>query len=176
MHIKLKRSPGIYIAGFMGSGKSTVGRLLADELGWDFVDLDAEIERAEETTITRIFELRGEPEFRRMETAMIRRWVRKIEGGGPTVVALGGGAFVEPGNFDLIENHGVSIWLDCSFEEICRRLGDAPVERPLARDPEAFRRLFDERRAGYGRADFRVEGFCDPDSAVAAILKLPLWK
>jgi shikimate kinase len=176
MHIKLKRSPGIYIAGFMGSGKSTVGRLLADQLGWDFVDLDAEIESSEEATIARIFELRGEPAFRRMETEMMRRWVRRIEGGAPTVVALGGGAFVEPGNYDLIENHGVSIWLDCTFEEICRRIGDQAPERPLARDPEAFRRLYEERRTGYGRADFRVEGHCDPDSAVAAILNLPLWK
>jgi shikimate kinase len=176
MHIKLKRSPGIYIAGFMGSGKSTVGRMLADKLGWDFVDLDDEIERAEETTIARIFELRGEPEFRRIETDMMRRWVRKIEGGAPTVLALGGGAFVQQGNFDLLENHGISIWLDCSFEEIRRRISDAALERPLARDPEAFRKLYEERRASYGRADFRVEGHCDPEGAVEAILKLPLWK
>jgi shikimate kinase len=176
MHIKLKRSPGIYIAGFMGSGKSTVGQMLADRLGWDFVDLDAEIEVAEGTTIARIFELRGEPEFRRIETDMMRRWVRKIEGGAPTVLALGGGAFVQPGNFDLIENHGVSIWLDCTFEEIRRRISDAPIERPLAKDPVAFRKLYDDRRAGYSRADFRVEGHCEPEGAVEAILALPLWK
>ena len=109
MHIKLKRSPGIFIAGFMGSGKSTVGRMLADQLGWEFVDLDAEIERAQVTTIAAIFEERGEAEFRRIETQMMERWVRRIEGGSPTVLALGGGAFVQAGNFELIENHGVSI-------------------------------------------------------------------
>jgi shikimate kinase len=176
MHIKLKRSPGIYIAGFMGSGKSTVGRLLADQLGWDFVDLDAEIERAQVTTIARIFEERGEPEFRRIETQMMGRWVRRIEGGVPTVVALGGGAFVHAGNFELIENHGVSIWLDCSFEEVIRRISDLPLDRPLARDPEGFRKLYEDRREGYARADYRIEGSCEPGDAVTAILNLPLWK
>jgi len=176
MHIKLKRSPGIFIAGFMGSGKSTVGRMLADQLGWEFVDLDAEIERAQVTTIAAIFEERGEAEFRRIETQMMERWVRRIEGGSPTVLALGGGAFVQAGNFELIENHGVLIWLDCSFEEVTRRLSDVPVDRPLARDPEMFRKLYEGRRAGYARADFRVEGSCEPHDAVAAILNLPLWK
>jgi shikimate kinase len=176
MHIKLKRSPGIYIAGFMGSGKSTVGRMLAEKLGWDFVDLDAEIERAQVTTIAKIFVERGEPEFRRIETEMMRRWVRRIEGGIPTVVALGGGAFVHPGNFEMIENHGISIWLDCSFEEVTRRLSDVPLDRPLARDPETFRKLYESRKAGYSRADFRIEGSCEPEHAVHAILDLPLWK
>jgi len=176
MHIKLKRSPGIYIAGFMGSGKSTVGQRLADRLGWDFADLDAEIERQEQTTIAQIFELRGEPEFRRIETAMMRKWVARIERGAPTVVALGGGAFVQAGNFDLIENHGVSLWLDCGFDDVQRRLSAELDRRPLARDPDAFLKLFMDRREGYGRADFRVDGSCDPDAAVEAIMALPLWK
>ena len=60
MHIKLKRTPGLYLAGFMGSGKTTVGRLLADRLGWDFVDMDAEIEAREQTTVGQIFEMRGD--------------------------------------------------------------------------------------------------------------------
>ncbi len=107
---------------------------------------------------------------------MMRRWVRRIEGGAPTVVALGGGAFVHPGNFDLIENHGISIWLDCSFEEICRRIGDAPVERPLTRIRRRFASCTKTGGSDYGRADFRIEGHCDPESAVEAILRLPLWK
>ena len=78
MHIKLKRAPGIYIAGFMGSGKSTVGRMLADRLGWNFVDLDAEIEAKEHTTIANIFETRGEPEFRHIEQQMIGIWGGKV--------------------------------------------------------------------------------------------------
>jgi shikimate kinase len=176
MHIKLKRAPGIYLAGFMGSGKSTVGRMLAERLGWQFADLDAEIEAGERQTIGHIFEARGETEFRRIETAMIGAYVRHVERGAPTVIALGGGAFVQPGNYDLIENHGVTIWLDCSFESIEQRLAADPRDRPLARDPVAFRKLYDDRQAGYSRADFRVEGNCHPAVAVEAILALPLWK
>jgi shikimate kinase len=176
MHIKLKRCPGLYLAGFMGSGKSTVGQLLADELGWDFVDLDAEIETLEKMSIAQIFETRGEPEFRRIETEMIRHHVDAIERGAPTVVALGGGAFVQPGNFDLMENHGLSLWIDCSFEAIQKRLAEEPADRPLARDPEKFRELFESRKQGYSRADFRVDGDCEPAQSVQAILALPIWK
>ena len=175
MHIKLKRSPGIYLAGFMGSGKSTVGQLLADRLGWNFADLDREIESEQGTSIGDIFVMRGEPEFRRIETEMMRKWVRRIECGAPTVVALGGGAFVQPGNFDLIENHGVSLWLDCTLEDIERRLEEERRERPLAKDREAFRRLYYERRDGYCKADFRVDANCEPTVAVDTILALPLW-
>jgi len=175
MHIKLKRSPGIYLAGFMATGKSTVGRMLADRLGWDFADLDSEIESEQRTTIAEIFKTRGEPEFRRVETEMMRKWVRRIECGAPTVVALGGGAFVQPGNFDLIENHGVSLWLDCTLEDIERRLQEERIERPLAADPEAFRRLYHARREGYKKADFRIDANCEASAAVDAILALPLW-
>lgn len=176
MHIKLKRSPGIYLAGFMGSGKSTVGTALATALGWDFVDLDKEIEAAEGESIPSIFDSRGETEFRRLEREAIRKQVSRIERGAPTVVALGGGAFVEPGNYELIENHGVTVWLDCSFGEVQRRLTGHEHERPLARDPARFKLLFDARRAGYGRADFRVDGDCDPAATASTILALPLWK
>ena len=81
MNLRLKRTPGIYLVGFMGSGKSTVGRLLAQRLGWSFFDSDEEIEAAENTSITEIFSERGEPEFRRIETQVIERHVRAIECG-----------------------------------------------------------------------------------------------
>ncbi|MCU1325200.1 MAG: shikimate kinase [Bryobacterales bacterium] len=176
MHIKLKRAPGIYLAGFMGSGKSTVGTALAAHLGWEFVDLDAEIEASEGEPVAKLFDTRGETEFRRLEKEAIKRRVRKIECGCPTVVALGGGAFVEPGNYELIENHGVTIWLDCEFEEIERRLASQGTDRPLARDPVRFRQLYEARRSGYGRADYRVEGACEETAIVQSILALPLWK
>src|SRR5579871_3689080 len=104
MILKLKRTPGIYLVGFMGSGKSTVGRLLADRIGWHFVDLDAEIEAARKMTILEIFESRGEAEFRLIEHQTMRERVRAIECGRPTVLALGGGAIVQPENFALVEN------------------------------------------------------------------------
>ena len=91
MILKLKRTPGIYLVGFMGCGKSTIGRALADEIGWRFLDLDEEIEKAEKCSISEIFEQRGEPAFRLLETTELRKRVRNIECGQPFVVALGGG-------------------------------------------------------------------------------------
>jgi shikimate kinase len=176
MILKLKRTPGIYLVGFMGSGKSTIGRLLADRLGWHFVDLDADIEAAAGTSIADIFARRGEAEFRRLEHEAMRRRVRAIECGRPTVVALGGGAIVQPENYALVENNGITVWLDCPFEIVRRRV-EPTSHRPLARDPESFARLYDARRESYARADYRIpiDGD-DPAIAVAAVLRLPLFK
>ncbi|MDQ6705626.1 MAG: shikimate kinase, partial [Acidobacteriota bacterium] len=134
MILKLKRTPGIYLVGFMGSGKTTVGRLLAERIGWNFYDVDDDIEAREKTSIARIFEMRGEAEFRRIETDAIRARVRRIECGIPAVLALGGGAFVQPENYALLSNNGVSVWLDCPFDVIRRRVAN-DSSRPLARDP-----------------------------------------
>jgi len=179
MDNKLKRSPGVYLAGFMGSGKTTVARSLADRLGWDFIDLDTEIEFAEETTIAQLFETRGELEFRRIETEALKNVMRKVERGLPCVVALGGGSFVQPVNTELLEGHGISVWLDCRFETIEARIIDANSidgVRPLARDRERFRRLYEERRAAYELANYRIDADCEVERAVDLILGLPCWK
>jgi shikimate kinase len=122
MTLKLKRTPGIYLVGFMAAGKSTIGSALAEQLGWPFVDIDLEIERQEQLTIAQLFTDRGEAAFRDLETAMIRKRVNSIRAGCPSVVALGGGAFVQPKNWELLENNGITIWLDCPFDLVCRRL------------------------------------------------------
>lgn len=176
MILKLKRTPGIYLVGFMGSGKSTVGRLLADRIGWHFVDLDADIEAAQKTSILDIFETRGEAEFRRIERETMRARVRAIECGRPTVIALGGGAIVQAENYALIENNGITIWLDCPFETIQRRVAPAS-HRPLARDPVSFAKLYEARRDSYARADYRIPiESDDPADTLQAVLKLPLFK
>jgi shikimate kinase len=101
--------------------------------------------------------------------------VRAIESGSPTVLALGGGAYTQPGNFELVRNNGVTVWLDCPLETVKRRVAEA-VHRPLARDPARFERLYWERHAAYGRADFRIGiGSDDPAAAVAAVLELPIF-
>jgi shikimate kinase len=175
MILKLKRTPGIYLVGFMGSGKTTIGRRLADELGWSFADLDADIETETGTTIAQIFDTRGEEEFRRMETAAIQKRVRMIERGRPMVVALGGGAFAQRGNFELLENNGISVWLDCPFSIVRARVSQES-DRPLARNPDKFRELYENRLAAYQRADYRIEiEGDDPTPAVESILKLPIF-
>lgn len=175
MILRLKRSPGIYLTGFMASGKTTIGRLLAEELGWHFSDLDEEIEEQQGTSIAQIFDTRGEQEFRRIESEAIRAHVRSIERGRPTVIALGGGAFVQPENFDLLEDHGITIWLDCPLETVRQRVTKAS-HRPLARDAQVLEELYRERRAVYARADFRIPIESDePSVALAAILNLPLF-
>ena len=176
MILKLKRTPGIYLTGFMASGKSTIGRTLADRIGWHFIDLDEDIETAEKMTIAQIFETRGEPEFRRIEREMMRARVYSIECGRPAVMALGGGAIVAPENYAMVENNGVVIWLDCPFEIVKRRM-EGTSHRPLAHDPERLAQLYETRRESYARADYRilVEGD-DPAAAVEAVLRLPLFK
>jgi shikimate kinase len=170
----------VYLAGFMGSGKTTVARVLADRLGWHFIDIDSEIENAAQATVAQIFESRGEPEFRRIEAETIRKVKSQVEHGMPSVIALGGGSFVDPANAALLENHGITVWLDCPFEVIAQRVFEnSTVEagsRPLAGNPEDFRKLYEERRAAYSRANYRVDANCDPERAVELILELPCWK
>ena len=123
MILKLKRTPGIYLVGFMGSGKSTVGRGLAKHLGWRFADLDEDIEAREQMPITQIFDQRGEEEFRRAEHDALKRRIADVARGVPWVIAVGGGCFAQPRNFDLISNHG-------------RATGDYPLAH-RARDTQA---------------------------------------
>lgn len=175
MILKLKRTPGIYIVGFMGSGKSTVGRLFAERLGWRFVDMDEDIESQQNCTISKLFETAGEEEFRRIETEAIRLRIRKVQAGHPMVVALGGGAFARPENIDLLLNNGVVVWLDTAFPILKRRV-EATSHRPLARDPEKFLALYEARKPSYAQADYRIELTQDDSSiAVEQLMQLPLF-
>ncbi len=175
MTLKLKRTPGLYLVGFMAAGKTTVGRALADELGWPFIDIDSQIEAQEGTTIAQIFLERGEEAFRELETRAIRMHVSNIEAGNPSIVALGGGAFVQPRNWELIENNGITLWLDCTLETVRARLGD-DATRPLAQDHAGLAQLFEDRRPLYARADFRVDVDTDEiHEIVGRILRLPIF-
>jgi len=155
MILTLKQTPGIFLTGFMASGKSTIGRLLADRIGWQFTDLDHDIETAEQAPIADIFSQQGEAEFRRIETEALRWRIKQIRAGSAAVVALGGGTYAQPDNAELIEHSGVVIWLDCPFSIVERRVL-RNGHRPLARDPALFRQLYEERQASYSRAPFHV--------------------
>jgi len=175
MILKLKRTPGVYLVGFMASGKTTIGSLLADQLGWDFADLDEDIVAAQGAAIVEIFDTFGEEEFRKTEDAAIRKRVSQIERGKPMVVALGGGTFVSEAIREFLIENGITVWLDCSFERVAARI-QGSCHRPLARDPEKFKQLYHERREHYGKAEYRIEiDSDDPAAVVAAILKLPVF-
>ncbi len=175
MNAKLIRTPGLYLVGFMGSGKTTVGRLLADDLGWSFADLDDDIEAEAGCSIAGIFEAGGEPEFRRREHAALKSRVRNVQCGRPSVISLGGGAFAQDDNWELVSSNGISIWLDCPLDLLRRRV-EGHSHRPLARDPARFVDLFHSRQPAYARADYRVEiASDDPSEAVQAILALPVF-
>ena len=174
MNLRLKRTPGIYVVGFMASGKSTVGRHLAHRLGWNFFDTDEEIEAAEKTSISRLFAERGEKEFRRIESEILRQHCRWIERGRPAVLALGGGAFVETGNRRMLADNGMAVWLDCPFPVIQKRVA-ATTHRPLARDPEQFAALYEARRVLYRTAEIHIPVESDdPEVTVEAIVRHPL--
>jgi shikimate kinase len=175
MILKLKRTPGLFIVGFMGAGKSTVGRSLARHLGWRFADLDEDIAAHEQMSVPEIFEKRGEAEFRRVEQAALQRRINDVSRGVPWVIAVGGGCYAQAENLDLMQNHGVTIWLDAPLEMLRARVGGS-FNRPLARDPVLFEILFHERRPIYEKADFRIAiSGGGSDAAVDEILKLPLF-
>jgi shikimate kinase len=162
----------IYLVGFMGAGKSSVGTILAESMGWPFVDLDTVIEAGQGTSIRQIFEQSGEPFFRQLEHAALAEVSRK----GPAVIALGGGTFVQKANLDLIrQGRGVTIWLDCPIEELWVRCS-AMDNRPLFCDRESFSRLYEQRLPFYQQAEFRIAtGGRSPEDIVQEILRLELF-
>jgi len=175
MILKLKLTPAIYLVGFMGCGKSSVGRALAEELGWSFTDLDDDIEKCAGATVAHIFDTQGEPAFRALEMEALKKRVHIARSGQPQVISLGGGAFTVAENIELVLNHGVTIWLDVPFDVIERRIAQE-AHRPLARDPARIKTLFDQRRCAYARADYRIEtGEDQPAAIVSRILALPLF-
>jgi shikimate kinase len=175
MILKLKQTPGIYLVGFMASGKTTVGRMLAGHIGWSFADLDEDIVATHNATIVHLFQTLGERGFRCIEAEALQKRTRTIKNGRPTVLALGGGAYVQPGNAAVVENSGVTIWLDTPLDVIERRVG-AGANRPLAADPVFFRELYVTRRNAYAKAAYTVPVTSDdPWETVKAILALPFF-
>jgi shikimate kinase len=146
----------------MGAGKSSVGRALAEQLGWTFEDLDERIERREQRKVPEIFRKSGESEFRRAEHAALRELLRELTAGAEKVVALGGGAFAQKRNARLVEVGGVpSVFLDADVEELWRRCKQQAeqqrMERPLLGSLKNFRELYETRKPHYLKASFRLE-------------------
>jgi len=145
----------VFLLGFMGCGKSTVGQALARRLDWDFVDLDARIEAQEGQSVPEIFRLRGEASFRLAETNALRRLMSDPKK-RHTIVALGGGAFVQEANRELLRGQP-SVFLEATAEELWRRCLQDGIERPLRQDPDQFSRLYAERLPFYRQASVAID-------------------
>ncbi len=152
----------LYLTGFMASGKSTVGPILANTLGWTFFDLDKEIVKKEGMKITEIFKLKGEDYFRKAEHDLLKLLSKNIN----VIIALGGGTVASESNFEIIKSSGLIVYLKSSPEVAYKRLKfkrDRPAllfeEDELPTEEEFIKRInfiLKQRREFYERADYII--------------------
>ncbi len=169
----------LFLIGYMGSGKSTLGRGIAAALGWRFIDTDKEIERREGLSVSEIFATLGEKAFRKMEHDLIA----SISPDEQAVVSTGGGAPCHFDNMERMNRTGLTVRLECCRERLVRRLAEAGGVRPMfadiATDPAAIDRRVDslsaEREPFYAQAaatfdSSRLESSEETDSTVAKFI------
>ena len=146
----------LILSGFMGSGKSTVGKVVAEQLGWRFIDLDAEIVAAAGCSINEIFARDGESSFRVLESLKLEHI---LSAGERCVVATGGGAVISAQNRALMHSRGVIVNLQVTLDQVVSRLKGC-CDRPLLAGEDADKRvktLMDEREQFYADADIRID-------------------
>jgi shikimate kinase len=142
----------IFLAGFMGCGKSAAGKALAVKLARPFIDLDQRIEAVAMRTIADLITQEGEEYFRRMESKALREAAQAAG----AIIALGGGAVIRAENRALIENSGIWIWLDAPFELCWQRIERDRTARPLAPNETEARARYDQRLPFYQQAVLRI--------------------
>ena len=143
----------IYLIGMMGSGKSTLGKSLSEKIQKPFIDLDSEIEKATGKSITEIFDIDGEEQFRKMETKQLKQYSESI-------VACGGGIILNNANRKFINENGIAILLLASMGELAQRLSSSNNRPLLAEDnmKEALTKLWLERQLDYlDTANFTIK-------------------
>lgn len=146
------RSDRVFLIGFMGTGKTTVGRHLARLLGWDFLDLDEQIVATESRSISQIFAREGEPYFRRLEEEVLA----SLRGRARLVVACGGGTYANPGSRSLIDHMGRVVWIQMPIKVALSRCAGTSG-RPLLKDDLQAEALYRQRLPSYRAADLRVD-------------------
>lgn len=147
-------STSVYLCGFMGCGKSHIGRMLSSQMNREFIDLDKYIVNAEEMTIPEIFEKFGEPHFRSLEA----KYIRELSGG--KIIATGGGALINDETAKFARESGISVYINTSFE-ICYRRIKGDTNRPLVvnNTPEQLEELYNKRAVIYRRnSTYMVNG------------------
>jgi len=159
----------IVLVGFMGSGKTTVGRVVANRLGWRFLDLDDWIEAQAGKSVARIFDEDGESRFRELECL----GARETHGLRDHVIAAGGGAFVEPKTRQALSEGAVTVWLRCDADTLLARIPE-DGSRPLARNRETIRRLLDAREPSYRMADRIVAATGGPAAVAERVVEAVL--
>lgn len=177
----------VVLVGMMGTGKSTVGRKLANMLGLPFVDADDEIERAAQMTIPEIFETYGEPYFRDGERRVIARLLGRSTtmmpqthtGLGGRIVATGGGAFCNEATRALILDAGIAVWLDSDVDTLVERVG-RKGNRPLLRNGnprEILSKLREDRAPAYAQAPLHVTSAQAPHlhTALSILKAIDAW-
>lgn len=154
-----ERARHLYLTGFMGSGKTVVGKVLAERLGVRFLDLDHELELRREMSVSDIWLHHGEAMFRRWENELFAHFAFEPL---PFVLATGGGTLIDPTNFDIAHRTGVTIYLIVDFHTAMLRVQQDP-HRPLIKDgdplegAERLRKLFHKRLPYYRMADIHVD-------------------
>lgn len=156
----------LVLIGMMGCGKSTCGRLLAQHLNRELVDMDTVIQQREGRSISHIFAQAGEEYFRDLESALAKELSRKDD----LVISTGGGVILRPENVDALRQNAMVFWLNRPAEDIFDRT--ALDDRPLAQDGKAaFLERFAQRESKYRTAaHFVVEDFSSPQATVNCIL------
>lgn len=142
----------IFLLGFMASGKSTVGPVLAAKLGLEFIDLDLLIEAKAGCAIAELIKREGEERFREIETRTLREAVSR----GAAVIAPGGGAIMREENRELMSRLGITVWLDALFDLCWRRIRKDGATRPLAPDEATARARYESRLALYRQAAIHI--------------------
>jgi shikimate kinase len=160
----------IVLVGFMGVGKTTVGHVLAEQLGWTFGDLDDWIVDKNGCSVAEIFRDKGEPFFREQErlAAEATRQLRRH------VVGAGGGAFVQPATRDILRQDAKVVWLSCDLDAVLHRI-KPDGSRPLAADRERMQALMAQREASYRMADLAMDTTNVPPEQVAADIVAALF-
>jgi shikimate kinase len=143
----------IYLVGFMGAGKTTVGRELASRVDMPFFDLDDLVEAAEKRSIKELFAEHGEAYFRKRERDILRS-TRYLE---RAVIATGGGTFTFDENIQFIQSEGYSVYLSAPYSLLRARVGDKAAERPLFRDDLTAHELYNARIRYYRMSDLTLE-------------------